>query len=488
MLLWRLATRGLGIINLLILAHILVPQDFGIVAIATTYLAAFDAISAFGLEDAIVRASGSGEKLHDTAFTLSIIRSAVNGALVAISAPFAAQFFNEPRVAAVLYVLAVLAVVEGFENIGVVGFQRDMRFDKEFQLFLIPRLVSVAVSIICALIFRSYWALVIGIAAQRLVRFGATYLLHPFRPRLSISEWRQISGFSFWTWAASVASFARDRSWTVIVGKFFDPASVGRFSMASEIGLLPVSEFILPICRALFSGFALARHEGVALGPAFARTLGVVALAVLPAAIGISAIGNYVVDLALGIKWGEVIPIVQIIAGTAPFVLLTAIGATIMNACGFVQYNFWIVSTSAVIGAAANAFMAARVGLNGVAVATGLTMMFEGMLFLAIAARAVKASWSNILFCLWRPLLSTLVMAATLLGTGFGWQAGHISAGNRVMECVVAIAIGAASYVASLLILWRLSRDPDSSELFLINLVRKNLRRGQDAMADSRTT
>jgi len=458
------------------------------VAIATTYVAAFDAISAFGLQDAIIKTSGSGEELHDTAFTLSIIRGAVNGAIVAASAPLAAEFFNEPRVAAVLYVLAILALLEGFENVGVVDFRRGLRFDKEFQLFLIPRLVSVAVTIICALIFRSYWALVIGTAVQRLIRLGATYMLHPFRPRLSIAEWRQISSFSFWTWAASVASFARDRSWTPIVGRFFNPTSVGTFSMAADLGLLPSSELIYPICRALFSGFALARHEGVALGPAFARTLGVVALVVLPAGIGISAIANYVVDLALGSRWSAAIPITQIIAATGPFFLLTGIGGTIMNASGFVQSNFWIVSISAVIGAAANVFMAMRVGINGVALATGLMMTFEGMLFLTITARAVNASVGGILRYLWRPLLSTLIMAAILLGAGYGWQTGRISGSNTSLECVIAISIGAATYIASLLILWRLSQDPDSPELFLINFVRRSLRRSRDPTPDGQAT
>ncbi len=452
------------------------------VAIATTYVAAFDSISAFGLQDAIIKTSGSGEELHDTAYTLSIIRGAVNGLIVAISAPFAAQFFNEPRVAAVLYVLAVLALIEGFENVGVVDFRRGLRFDKDFQLFLIPRLVAVAVTIACALMFQSYWALVAGIAAQRLVRLAATYLLHPFRPRLSIAQWRQIFSFSFWTWATSVASFGRDRSWTLIVGRFFDPTSVGSFSMASEIGLLPVSELIYPICRALFAGFALARHEGAALGPAFARTLGVVALVVLPSAIGISAIGNYVVDFALGTKWGEAIPIMQIIAATAPFVLLTAIGGTIMNASGYVQNNFWIVTISAVIGAAANAFMAARVGINGVALSTGLMMTFEGILFLTVAARTVKASVSEILYRLWRPLLATLAMGTTLWATGYGWQTAHTSASGNIAECGVAIALGAAVYAATLGILWKLSSDADSPELFLIGLLRKALQRGRSAL------
>ncbi|HEV2677309.1 MAG TPA: oligosaccharide flippase family protein [Aliidongia sp.] len=477
MILWRLGTRGLGVISTLILAHVLVPQDFGVVAIATTYVTAFDAISAFGLQDAIIRIGGSGEKLHDTAFTLSIVRGALNAAIVVLTAPLAASFFNEPRIAAVLYMLAIVVLLEGFENIGIVDFRRDMRFDKDFQLFMLPRLVSVTVTICCSLIFRSYWALICGILALRLVRLAATYVLHPYRPRLSVAEWRQLSGFSFWTWATSIAGFTRDRSWTIVIGRFFDPASVGSFTMASEIGLLPTSELIYPICRALFSGFALARHEGTNLAPAFARTLGVLAIPVLPAAIGISAVGNYVVAFALGSQWGNSISIMQIIAACSPFTLLTAIGGTVMDASGNIRNNFWIVAVSAVIGVSASAIMASYYGMNGIAIATGTLMTLEGLVFLVVTMRSVRASLGDIFYRLWRPIIATLAMSAALWGSGYGWQLSIGPAVENVRNCAIAISIGAISYTAVMLVLWKLSGDKDPLEVFVLNTVRKSIAR-----------
>ena len=447
-------------------------------AIATTYVAAFDAISAIGLNEAIIKTSGSGERLHNTAFTLAILRGVINGLIVAFSAPIVASFFNEPRIIPILYILAALVILEGFENVGIVDFQRNLRFDKDFQLFLVPRLISVMVTVSCAFVFRSYWALVAGITALRLVRLAATYFLHPYRPKLSLAEWRQIFGFSFWVWAGSIASFTRDRSWTVIVGRFFDPASVGSFTMASEIGLLPVSEIIYPICRALFSGFSLAHHEGASMGSAFVRTIGVVAIVVLPAAIGISAVGSYIVDLALGSKWGNAAAIMQIVAAAAPFTILTAIGGTIMNASGHIRNNFWIVSISAVIGIAVSTLMAARFGMLGVAVATGLLMTFEGLLFLVVTARSVGVSARDIMYRLWRPLSATLVMAAVMWTAGYGWRTTTVSTIGTFVDCGIAIAIGALAYTMSLGLLWKLSKDPDPLEGFLVNVLRKGIRGG----------
>src|SRR5258708_3844192 len=130
MILWRMATRGLGLLSTLVLARILAPADFGLVAIATTYVAAFDALSVTGLQDAVIRSAQQDRRLLDTAFSLSTIRGFVNGAVIAASAPLAADYFAEPRLLPVLFVLAGLAMLEGVENIGVVEFRRDLRFDR----------------------------------------------------------------------------------------------------------------------------------------------------------------------------------------------------------------------------------------------------------------------------------------------------------------------------------------------------------------------
>ena len=78
MILWRVATRLLGFVSTLILARVLVPADFGLVAIAMTYLSAFDALSIFGLQDAIIRAPDHDRTMLDTAFTLSVLRGLLN--------------------------------------------------------------------------------------------------------------------------------------------------------------------------------------------------------------------------------------------------------------------------------------------------------------------------------------------------------------------------------------------------------------------------
>jgi len=473
MILWRMATRGLGVLSTLVLARILVPADFGLVAIATTYVAAFDAMSATGLQDAVIRSGEHNRRLLDTAFSLSALRGLVNGTLIAVTAPLAAAYFAEPRLVPILFLLAGLAVLEGVENIGVVEFRRNLRFDREFVLFLLPRLLAVVITVSCALILRSYWAMVIGIVASRLVRFVLTYVMHGYRPHLGVAAWHEISTFSLWTWAASIATFVRDRSWTVVLGGILEASSVGVFMVASEIALLPISEVVYPACRALFSGFALARNEGGSLGQAFVRTVAVIVMFVLPAAIGISAMAGYIVEIALGPKWAATIIIIELIAASSPMTVIALMAATTLMASGHVRNSFVIIVTSAVLGTSAAALMAIAYGLPGVAASTAVFAVLEGMGFLAMIARIIDVPMAAMVSNLWRPLLATTIMVLVLWTSGYGWQPQPQSA---AAEALATILIGAGTYAVTLALSWILARRPDGAESFLFQTARRSLR------------
>ncbi len=472
LILWRVVTRILGFASTLVLARVLVPADFGLVAIASTYVAAFDALSIFGLQDAIIRSVESDRGLLDTAYTLTVARGIVNALLVAATAPWAAHFFSEPRLTAVVLTLAIFPLIEGTENIGIVEFRRDFRFEKEFQLFLLPRLLSVATTIAAALLLRSYWALVIGMLALRGLRWVLTYAMHPYRPRFSLAAWRRLISFSFWTWAVTIADFGRERGWMIVLGRFLDTFQVGVFMVASEIGLLPISEIVSPACRALFSGFTAARNEAGSFGYAFRRTVGVIAVPILPAAIGMSALASYVVDFALGPAWSSAVFVIALVAASAPLALATNIGITAMIVSGHIRNNFHIAAVFAVLGVAGCAVSALYWGLHGVAVVRAALTALEGVVFAVVTARTLGFGMANWLADLWRPAVATAAMAAVLYFSGLGWAgAGGASGGAEFMQCGDAILLGAAVYGAVLLLCWFAAGRPEGAETFLLGLV-----------------
>jgi O-antigen/teichoic acid export membrane protein len=472
MILWRIATRLLGFVSTLVLARVLVPADFGLVAIATTYIAAFDAFSIFGLQDAIIRSPDYDRHMLDTAFTLSVLRGLLNTAVIAATAPVAAHFFDEPRLVPLLLVLALFPALEGTENIGIVEFRRDFRFEREFQLFLVPRLVSVVFTIVTAILFHSYWVLVLGNLVLRLVRWVLTYAMHPYRPRWSFAAWRKLVGFSFWTWAATIADFGRDRSWMIVLGRFLDTFQVGVFMMAIEIGSLPLNEIVVPACRALFSGFTAARNESGGFAYAFRRTIGVIALPILPASIGMSAVAAYIVDLALGPQWLSSGMVIAWVAAASPLALLSIIGSTAMLVSGHVRNNFLIGAVYAVVGIIVCGAAAIYYGLWGVAVSRAALAAIEGVIYAAVTGRTIGISPRDWFDSLWRPVVATTAMALALYLSGYGWIAPTGSGDlAQALRCGNAMILGAAVYTIVLLLCWAAAGCREGAETFILDLV-----------------
>ena len=155
---------------------------------AAAFLQSVNAFSEVGVADALVRHPDEATALYDTAFTMQAIRGLLTAGVVALAAPFAGAWFGEPRLSSVLLILAALTALSGFENIAIVEFRRNLRFDVEIRPAILPRVLQVAVAIVAALLVRSYWALLIAISVSKLSRLVATYMVRPHRPRFTLQS------------------------------------------------------------------------------------------------------------------------------------------------------------------------------------------------------------------------------------------------------------------------------------------------------------
>jgi O-antigen/teichoic acid export membrane protein len=142
---WRVATRNVGLVSTLILVRLLDPSDFGLVALATGLINSVDALSAIGVQDALVRAPSPTRDMYDTGFGLSVLRGVVTAVIVAAMAWPVGEFMNDSRLAIVMLALAAGLLISSFENIGIVDFRRDMAFRKEFDMQLWSRVSGEAI-------------------------------------------------------------------------------------------------------------------------------------------------------------------------------------------------------------------------------------------------------------------------------------------------------------------------------------------------------
>ncbi len=471
---WRMATRVLGLVSTLVLVRILTPEDFGLVALGTVFANAVDALAWFGIEDAILREKTFSPEIYDTGFTMAVIRAVVMGLLIAGLAVPAGYFFHDDRLTWIVLALAAATLLEGFRNIGVVEFRRTFEFDKEFLLWVIPRIVSIVLAIGCALVFRSYWALVVGILTQRILRVVFSYRMHPYRPRLGLSAWRRLTGYSVWDWALSIVVQIRERSASIFVGRLLGPAQVGIFSVAVELATLPLTELIEPLGRAAFSGFNAARHAGLSAGQMYLRMIAAMGLAAMPASIGLSLVADPLVKLAFGPSWSGATPVMQIISVAYCLNLLSTMSGTLFQAHGLMRLSFRLLIFTVLLRLGLLFVLVPLLGLTGAALATTVAILLEQVLFVALTIHHFDVRLVDLLSRLWRIVLASATMALVLAWSDLGWHATTgVTKAELGLELLTAVTAGAAVYAATLCVLWLAAGRPDGAEADILTLLQR---------------
>lgn len=465
-----MGSRLLGVASTLILARLLNTADFGIVAIAFTITAAFDSVSNVGVVENLVRHLHVGRDVLDTGFTIQVIKGLLCGAFTVAAAPLASHWYADPRLENVMYVLGGAFALASFENIGIIHFRREMRFDREFQLSAIERVSMFVVTLVSALILRNYWALVIGTATAKLVRLVATYAMHPHRPRLGLRAWHELAGFSFWMWLSSLAYIVWRRADPLVVGAAVSKAELGLYVVALDIALLPTTEILDAVNAVIFAQFAAERNAGGdPRKNAFRLAVTLVAI-MAPIALILSAASSDVIGVLLGPKWSAAGPIVAILTFSSmlsPFSLTASIVLTTM---GKLKSNFTVVTLASIAKLAVLSVAAQTGSLHLIALAALTITSIESSLFIFMLRRN-GAQITGIGGPLARLVASLLLSAVAMYASGLAWPGDIVS---PILACLARGAalgvIGGGVYALTLLGLWNAAGRPDGPERQIIDV------------------
>lgn len=474
---WRMTSRVLGLASTLILVRLLAPEDFGLFGLAFAVIATLEATVSVGVEAQIVRAKETSRALYDTVFTIALLRGTSLALLMLIFAAPAAAFFNDPRLEAVMQVLALYPLLAGFSNVGTMEYGRHLNFRMVFRLLIMPRLMQIPATLGAAVLLQSYWALVIGVLAARVLATTLTYLYHPYRPRLGLKMWRELIGISLWTWVLSVAMAVRDRTATFAIGRVLGSHELGVYTVSAEIASLPTSEIAGPISQAAMPGLAAALRSGDpgAASDAFLRIFGSTLLIALPAAIGISAVSGPVVAMVLGQRWIETVPLIAILGATWFGYSISLIGIALLDAQARLRRLALFVLSGIVIRGTAVGALAPLYGLNGLAAGLGVAFLLEAALMTSWCLGFLGIRFRRLAQVLWRPAASVAIMAALLWGLGLGWNPAPPDPLAAAIEAGLAVPVGVLGYVGSLGVLWWLAGRPAGGETDLLGVVRRIL-------------
>ncbi|GAC18544.1 lipopolysaccharide biosynthesis protein [Paraglaciecola arctica] len=472
--LMRMTIRMLGIISVLILARILVPADYGIVAKAILLSGFLELVTQFGFNAALIQNQNATKDDYDTVWTLSIIRATALSIVMLISAPWLADYFNEVAIVPLIYAYSISTFIQGFTNVGVIDFQRDMNFNFDFKFNVFQKISSFSVTIAVALTWQSYWAFPLGVLAGSVAALFASFLMSAYRPRFCLTTWRSILNFSKWMFLYETMGAISLKLDTFLLSKFASAEELGVYTISYEVSGMPSTEIAMPVARSALPGLSKLNHNLSKMKETYIDILATTLMVAIPAAVGLSVLAEDIVKVVLGNNWISAIAIIEVLALFGVTRVISACSVSALIAAGKVnilgRFSFFMMLMRLAI-LPVSVIYYGIMGLTYSVLITGLigmilmlwTQQFIGLL-------SIKA----LLLQIWRIIIAASVMHISLnflvpLIHSFEWP--------LLIVLLLEVVIGVLVFSIVSIVLYNLSNSKVGPEQRVLNIIYSKISR-----------
>jgi len=326
---------GLQIFVTAILARVLAPSAFGLVAMAGVVLSLGSYFAKLGIGQAIVQRRVLTREHIAAGLWASVLIGAAFSALVWAAAPFVAATFKSAELTLVLRIMGLTFAVGGTSNVAGAILQRQMRF-REIAISDIGAYVLgyAGVGVFMALSGYGVWSLVVAALCQRLISSIAYNALgRPWAiPVLSWRPYGEMLGFGSTVSVISFLEFVNGNLDTMVVGRLAGSTSLGFYSRAQNLTALPMYYMSTSLSSVLLPSFSRVQADTVRLRKAYLSVITVFAGIGLPIAFGMCGAAREVIAVLLGPQWGESVPVMRIVAVASAASMLSHFGGVTMEA------------------------------------------------------------------------------------------------------------------------------------------------------------
>ncbi len=470
-ILMRWGMRAIGLVSTVILARLLSPEDFGVAAMGMLVIGLLYAFTEFGTSMHLIRVKEIDRAQCDTAWTITLLQNWLIALVIVLLAPSAAAYFQEPRVVEVMYVLAIVAFVDGFSSVGPTLLRRELKFDLDFRFNMYKKLLVFTATVGLALWLRSYWALVYGKLVGTVAGVVLSYVIHPYRPTWSLARAPEYLRFAVLIVLMSLADRLRDMAPKFMVGSLGSASTMGLFTVSHGLATLFTQETVGPMGRGLFPNYTKLASDKAKLSAIYRKVLAMVALVTIPVGVGVSAVAGDLVAVILGPKWQDAVPLIEYLAiGAVVYAISHTMFNQILLATGRERSATVLAWVRLIITVPILAIGLSYGGALGLAQATIIAPLACLPIIYLEIRRAVQLPVSTLIVLLWRPLLSALIMYLTvkLLHPEYlDWA---------ILRLIWDAVVGAGVFVATMLVLWVLSGRPQGAERICIGFLEKAMR------------
>lgn len=332
----RFSTQGVQFLFGILLARLLTPNDYGMIAMLTIFMAVSQTFIDSGFGNALIRKPDRNENDKATVFFFNIFMAAACYGVIFLAAPFIAKFYNMPQLAVILRVLAINLIIQAFGSIQRLNLTIDLNFKTLAKVSFSGAIVGGTAGLICAYNGFGVWSLVVQQMTTMITRVSLFWILVHWRPKCFFNKtsFKNMFGFGSKLLASGLLNTLYDNVYDLIIGKVFAAATLGNYTRASHFANFPSSNVTGIFQRVTYPVLSKIQDDHEKLRKGYLKFLNIATLVIFPLMIGLAALAKPFILFVLTDKWIEVILILQIICFAQMWYPVHAINLNILQVMG----------------------------------------------------------------------------------------------------------------------------------------------------------
>ena len=450
--------RIFAAVSNLILAKLLAPEVFGIIAIAQVVIGAMELFSDFGIGRALIQYKGDVNKAANTALTLRMSQGFILFLIAFIFAGEFAGYYNTPELRYIVLILGINFLVFAAGAIPWALISKELQFRKLVIPQTLPALLQVITTITLAYIRRDVWSIVAGMVVMNLSKTILYWHVSPLKLRLGLNKIiaRRLLGFGIPLFASGLVWYMVYNLGSAVIGKKLEMGMemLGYYSFAFIIISLPTTEIVYVINGVMFPTYSLLSDNLPDLRNAYLKTLKYIALAAVPLNIGIPLFGGDLFQALYDTKWIDAIAPLQ---AFAVYAFMRAFGATAGNvflALGKTKYMLISSLVCLTILAVFIIPVVDKYGITGVAALFSIAWTITLWLLFMWLKKILGVNFADFFRAIRIPLLASILAMLPLK-----YIAGRLLDLHNIINLIIVLVFVVIIYIA---IIYKL--DPVASE------------------------
>jgi PST family polysaccharide transporter len=433
--------------TLMVLAHLLDPSDFGLVAMVTVVTGALEVFASGGLSDATIQRVYVSDAQISTLFWCNVAIGALLGLLCLAAAPFISAFYQEPKTALILAAVAPAFMFNatGVQHLAIM--QRELRYVTLATIEVGSEIITACIAIGMALAGFGYWAVVASVITGPIVITLGAWLASgwlPGRPH-AIGNVSALLRFGGTITLNNLVVYGGYNSEKVLLGRYFGPDVLGLYSKAYELINLPTRIINMAIAGVAFSSLSRLQHEPARFKDYFLKGYSLVISITLPATIACAVFADDIILITLGSKWTQAATIFRLLAPTVLVYGMINPLSWLLWAVGLQERSLQVALVLAPV-VICSYLVGLPYGPNGVALAFSSAMVLWFIPHLLWCLRGTTISVHEILSVAGRVLLCAAVAALAAVSmqdllTPSSSALARLAWGGTVMFAVYAFAL-----------------------------------------------